>query len=87
MDKDSSHHFNVFPSLDKHLSTIGIWGCMTFFSNFFFFLMWMIFKVFIELVTVLLLFNVLVFLAKSHMGSWLPNQGLNPHPLFWKVKS
>ena len=49
--------------------------------------MWMIFKVFIELVTVLLLFNVLVFLAKSHMGSWLPNQGSNPHPLFWKVKS
>ena len=49
--------------------------------------MWMIFKVFIELVTVLLLFNVLVFLSKSHMGSWLPNQGSNPHPLFWKVKS
>ena len=35
----------------------------------FFFLMWTIFKVFIELVTVLLLFYVLVFLAVRHVGS------------------
>ena len=35
----------------------------------FFFLMWTIFKVFIELVTVLLQFYVLMFLAPRHVGS------------------
>ena len=45
MDEDSGHCFNVFHSLDKHLSTqtltIGIWSCMilfSFFSKIFFFL-------------------------------------------------
>ena len=28
-----------------------------------------------------------VFLAERHVGSWLPNQGSNPHPLHWKAKS
>ena len=27
------------------------------------------------------------FLAMRHVGSWLPYQGSNPHPLHWKVKS
>ena len=26
------------------------------------------------------------FSATRYMGSWLPNQGSNPHPLHWKVK-
>ena len=43
--------------------------------------MWTILKVFIECVTILLLFHVLVFLAKRHVGSLLPHQGWNPHPL------
>ena len=40
--------------------------------------MWTIFKVFIEFVTILLLFSILAF--------WLPDQGSNPPPLHWKVK-
>ena len=27
------------------------------------------------------------FLALNHVGSYLPNQRSNPHPLHWKVKS
>ena len=49
--------------------------------------MWTIFKVFIEFVTILLLFYVLGFLAMSHVESWLSDQGLNPYPLHWKGKS
>ena len=49
--------------------------------------MWIIFKVFIELVTILLLFHVVGFLAERHVGSQLPNQGSNPQPLHWRVKS
>ena len=45
------------------------------------------FKVCIEFVTMLLLFYVLVFLAVRHVGCQLPEQGLNPHLLHWKVKS
>ena len=26
-------------------------------------------------------------LAPTHVGSWLPYQGMNPHPLHWKAKS
>ena len=44
------------------------------------------FKVFIEFVTILLLFYDLVFLAPRHVGSELPGQGLNLHPLHWKEK-
>ena len=33
------------------------------------FLMWIIFKVFTEFVTILLLFYALIFLAKRHVGS------------------
>ena len=59
------------------------------------FFMWIIFKVFIEFFTALLLFYVffvvvvvvLFCFAMKHVGSWLPNQGLNPHPLHWKMKS
>ena len=43
--------------------------------------MWAIFKVFIELVTTLLLFNVLDLGAISHVRFLLPNQVLNSYPL------
>ena len=43
--------------------------------------MWTIFKVFIEFVPVLILLYVLLFLALWHVGSCLPERGLNPHPL------
>ena len=49
------------------------------------FLTWTIFKVFIEFFTTLLLFCVSVFLAEGHVGSWPPDQGLNPHPMHWRV--
>ena len=48
--------------------------------------MWTIFKVFIEFVTILLVSG-FVFLAARHVGSSLPNQGLNPQPLQLKVDS
>ena len=50
-----------------------------------FFLTWTIFKVFIEFVPTLLLFHDLVFLAEGRVGSWLPDQGLNPYPMHCKV--
>ena len=46
--------------------------------------MWTILKVFIEFVTILLLFYVLVFWSR---GMWDPDQGSNPHALLWTVKS
>ena len=46
--------------------------------------MWALFKVFIEFVTTLLLHNVFVFLAMRHVGSQLPDQGLNLHTLHWR---
>ena len=45
------------------------------------------FKVFIEDVTIFLLFSVLAFLARRHVGSQLPNQGSNLFLLHWKAKS
>ena len=53
-----------------------------FYKDFFF-----IFKVFIEFVITLLLFYVLVYWPQGHVGSQVPNRGLNLHPLHWKVKS
>ena len=52
--------------------------------------MWTIFKVFFEFVTILLMFYgffFFFFLAMRHVRSYLPDQGLNPHPLHWKGKS
>ena len=49
--------------------------------------MWTIFKVFTKGITVLLLFFCFIFLATRHVASWLPDQGLNMHPLHWKAKS
>ena len=46
----------------------------------FFFLMWTIFKIFIEIITILLLFPVSDFFTGRHMGSYRPHQGSNPHP-------
>ena len=50
------------------------------------FLMWTIFSLYwicYHIVSVLCF----GFLAMRHVGSWLPYQGSNPHPLHWKVKS
>ena len=59
--------------------------CCLFFKMF---LMWVIFKVFIEFFMVLLpLFTYIGFMVTRHVESWLPSQGLNPHPLHWKAKS
>ena len=52
-----------------------------------FFLRWTIFKISIELVTILLLVSCLSFLATRPSGSYLPDQGSNPRRLRWKVKS
>ena len=52
-----------------------------------FFLMWTIFQVFIEFITILFLFYILLILASRHVESQLPNQGLNPSLLHWKAKS
>ena len=55
------------------------------FHLFFFFLMWTILKVFIEFVTVLLLFYVLVFWPRGVWDLNSPDKGLNPHLLHWKA--
>ena len=47
----------------------------------FLFLMWTIFKVFIEFVTILLLFYTLFFWPGG------PEEGWNLHPLHWEAKS
>ena len=47
-----------------------------------------IFKVFIEFVTILLpVFLCFSVLAARYVGSYVPDQGSNPHPLHWKAKS
>ena len=51
----------------------------------FFFLLWTIFKVFIEFVTILIL--CFGFVVVRHVGSQLPDQGSNLYPLHWKAKS
>ena len=53
----------------------------------FFFLMWTIFKVFIEFVTVLLLFYVLVFWPRGVWDLNSHDKVLNPHLLHWKATS
>ena len=47
---------------------------------FFFFLMWTIFKVFIDSVTILLLFHILLFVHKG-CGILAPFPGIKPAPL------
>ena len=43
--------------------------------------------VFIEFITILLLFHILLFfLAIRHVGAELPDQGSNIYPLHWKAK-
>ena len=46
-----------------------------------------IFKIFIEFISVLLLFYVLVFWPQGMWDLSSPDQGSNLHPLHWKVKS
>ena len=43
--------------------------------------MWAILKVFIELITILLLFHIFDFLTARYLGSYLPYQGPNLCPL------
>ena len=49
--------------------------------------MWTLLKVSTTFITTVLLFLCFRFLAARHVGSYLPDQGLNLHPLHWKVKS
>ena len=71
-------------------TTTADWLGFSSISFFFFlkiFLMWIIFKVFIEFVTILLLLDVLGFWPRGVWDLSLPDKGLNPHPLRWKAKS
>ena len=73
---------------------LGI-GVPLFFKIFFFFLMWTIFKVFIEFIIILFLFFVCLLVSvfcfsvsvMRPVGSYLPSQGSSPYPLYWEVKS
>ena len=60
-----------------------------FFLNAFF--MWSIFEVLLNLLQYCFFFLCsgffFFFLAMTHVGSWLPDQALNPHPLHCKAKS
>ena len=57
----------------------GFYIFILFFEDF---LMWVIFKVFIEIVTIEYILNIVCFmisfLVMRHVGSQLPNQGLSP---------
>ena len=53
----------------------------------FFFLMWTILKLFIEFVTILLLFYVFPFFSLKACGILAPWPGIKLHLLHWKVKS
>ena len=55
-------------------------------SFFFFFLMWTICQVFIELVTTLPLLFIFWFLTATLAGSHLADQDLNLHSRHWKAK-
>ena len=52
-----------------------------------FFLMWTIFKVFIEFVTILLLFYVFSFFGCEACGILAPQPGMEPAPSHWEAKS
>ena len=73
------------PHVLLYVSSLGHLRSFSLFFVLKIFLMWTIFKVFIEFVTTLLLFCVSVFLAEGCVESWLPDQALNPHPMHWKV--
>ena len=62
------------------LPPLPLWVCLLV-CVFFYFYADHYFKVFTESVTILLPFS---FLAARPVSSWLPNQGLNLHPLHWK---
>ena len=66
------------PTINSHLFSIIVF--------FLIFSTWTLFKVFIELMTILLVLG-FGFLAVRHAGCWLPKQGSNLHPVNWKVKS
>ena len=48
--------------------------------------MWTIFKVFIDFVTILLVFRVLAFGPKA-CGTSAPSPGVKPQPRHWKLRS
>ena len=82
----------LYPSIDQLVYVCANWRnllFLTFFFKFFFLLMWTIFKVFIEFVTILLLFYVLVFWLRgmwdlssltrdSTHTPWIGMRSLNP---------
>ena len=68
---------------NDHVSQCSAW----IFFFFKIFLMQTIFKVFIEFVTILLLFYIWVFGPWRLWNPSSPNQGSNLHPLLWKSKS
>ena len=67
--------------LDWFLLILQVSVCLLIYIFKFCVCVWSIFKVFVELVTILLLFYVLIFLAKRHAGSQILDQGSNLHPL------
>ena len=77
--------------LNKPISTREISGSLfAFVFKYFFFLMWTVFKVFVEFVPISLLFYGCVCLfvfRREACGTSLPEQGLNLNPLHWKAKS
>ena len=75
----------VSPALiDGFFTTVPPGMQISFFFFKIFFLMWTIFKVFVECVTILFLFYILVFWPGGMCDlSYLPNQGLNPSLLHW----
>ena len=64
----------------------NVWSFVTGFLIFLkIFFMWTMFL--LKMLTIFLLFSVLYFLARRHVGSQLPNQGSNLYLLHWKAKS
>ena len=64
-------------------------GYLSVFLSFFlsFFLMWTIFKKSLLNLSQFCFCFMCWFLARRHVGSQFPDQGLNPQPLPWKAKS
>ena len=72
----------MIPSMlvDQHLRVLLFFLFLRFFDV-------AIFKVFIEFVTILLLFYILGFFGREAHGILVPLLGIEPSPLHWKVKS
>ena len=73
-----------WPTGDIHIGSVNVQQ-VTIFKKILF--MWIVFKIFIEFVAIFLLFHVLVSLTARQVGSYVPDQGSNLHPLHWKAKT